>query len=137
MQIKISKKNILICLLLCSLLLTSYISVLNANGIIPVYVNIFERSSLSGGSEHSSMNDGANSGYVGYMAPTDNSIDLSVSSMKQSRWPVPKTGFNILTAIIVAQIICFIYSSRLSDSISTPFNSIRITFFLHKKDGTK
>lgn len=137
MQIKLSKKNILICLLLCSLLLTSYISVLNTNGIIPVDVNIFGRSSLSGASEHSSMNGGANSGYVDYIATTDTSIDFSVSSLKQSRWPVPKTGFNILTAIIVAQIICFIYSSSLSDRISTPFNSIRITFFLHKKDGTK
>ena len=137
MQIKISKKYILICLLLCSLFLTSYISVLNTNGIIPVDVNIFERSSISGGSEHSSMNGGANSGYVDYMATTDTFIDFSVSSLKQSRWPVPKTGFNILTAIIAAQIIHFIYSSRLSDSISTPFNSIRITFFLHKKDGTK
>lgn len=137
MQIKISKKNIMICLLLCSLFFTSYISVLNTNGIIPVEVNIFERSSLSGGSEHSSMNGGANSGYVDYIAATDTFIDFSASSLKQSRWPVPKTGFNILTAIIAAQIISFFYSSRLSDRISTPFNSIRITFFLHKKDGTK
>ena len=137
MQIKVSKKNILIYLLLCSLFLTSYISVLSTNGIIPSDVNIFERSSISGGSEPSSMNGGINSGHVYFMATNNTSIEFFILSMKQSRWPVPKTGFDIFTAIITALIICFLYSSRLSAGICTQFNSIRITFFLHKKDGMK
>lgn len=137
MRIKISNKRILICLLLCSLFLTSYISVLNTNGIIPSDVNIFERSSISGANEPSSMNDSANSGHVDYMANTDTFIDFSVFSLKQSRWLVPKTSFNILTAIVAAQIICFIYSSRLSGTICTQFNALKITIFLHKKDGMK
>ena len=137
MQIKISNKRILICLLLCSLFLTSYISILNTNGLIFSDVNLFDRSSISGANEPSSMNDSANSGHVDYMATTDTSINLSISSLKQSRWLVTKTSFNNLTAIVAAQKICFICSSRLSDTICTQFNSIRITFFLHKKDGMK
>jgi len=137
MRTKISKKHILIGLLLCSLFLTGYMSVFNTIGSISSDANGYDISSVSGGSEHSSMNGGINFGHVDYMTTTDTSIDSSFFSMKQSRWPVPKTGFNILTAIIAAQIICFIYSSRLSAGICTQFNSIRITFFLHKKDGMK
>ena len=137
MQIRVSKKHIWICLLLCSLFLTSYISVLNINGIISSNVNVSESSSISGGSENSSMNGGTNSGHVDYMAATATSIDFSIFSLKQSRWLVTKNSFNILTAIVTAQIICLIYSSRLSDKTCAQFNSITITAFLHKKDGMK
>ncbi len=137
MHTKVSKKHIFICLLLCSLFLTSYISVLNTNGLISSASDLFDISSVSGGSEHSSMNGGANPGHVAYMAATNTSIEILISSIKQSRSLVTKTSFNILSAIIAAQIICLIYSSSLSEKICTQFNSIRITFFLHKKDGMK
>lgn len=137
MQIKTNKKYILICLLVCSLFLTSYISVFSTNGIISPDSNVFAVSSLSGANEHSSMNGGANSGHVDYMATTDSTLDFSIFSLKQSRWLVTKNSFHILTAIVAAQIICLIYSSRLSDTICTQFSSIRIIFFLHKKDGMK
>lgn len=137
MQIKISNKHILICMLLCSLFLTSYLSVLNTNGVIPSDINIFDRSSISGEREHSSMNGGINSGHVDFTAMTDTSIEFIILSMKQARGLVAKTNFNILTALVAALIICFIYSSRLSERSCTPFSSLSITVYLHKKDGMK
>ncbi len=137
MQIRVSKKHIWICLLLCSLFFTSYISVFNTNGMISSAENIFDRSSISGGSEPSSMNGGINSGHVDFMATANSSIEIFISSLKPARWLVSKNGFNLLTAILAAQIICFIYSARLSAAICTQFNSLSITRFLHKKDGMK
>lgn len=137
MQIKVSKKHIWICLLLCSLFLASNISVLNINGIISSDVNVFDSSSVGGESERSSMNSEDNYSHFDYISTTDSSVNFSIFSLKQSRCPLTKTNLNILTAMIAAQIICFIYSSRLSDKTCTQFNSIRITLFLHKKDGMK
>lgn len=137
MQIKLNNKHILICLLLCSLFLTSYISVLNTNGIISSDVNVSDISSVSGGSEHSSMNGGANVGHDDYMAATNTSTEFSIFSMKQSRWQGAKTSFNMLTIIVAAQMTCLIYYSRLSDETYIQLISSIITVFLHKKDGMK
>ncbi|MGI5921146.1 MAG: hypothetical protein ACOX6I_05355 [Syntrophomonadaceae bacterium] len=137
MHMKLDKKCMWLCVLLCALFLTSYLSVLNTTGIAASNMNVFDASSISGGNEHSSMNGEANSRHYDYISATDSSIDFSIFSAKQSRCPVTDFSFNILTAILVAQLISFIYSSRLSDRICTQFNSIRITVFLHKKDGMK
>jgi len=134
MQIKLSKKHIWICLLLCSLFFTSYISVFNTNGIISPGMNALQRSSFSGGNEHSSMND---SRHLNYAAVTGNSFEFFISSLKSSRPLDTKIGFNILSAIIAAQIIFLIYLSRLSNRTSASFGSLSITVFLHKKDGLK
>lgn len=82
-----------------------------------------------------SMN-GASTGHFDYLA-ADTSIDPFISLMKQSRGLFTKFGFNLLTAVAAAQIISFIYSSRLSAQVCSQFNSIKITCFLHKKDGMK
>jgi len=136
MQIRLSKKHIWICLLLCSLLFTSYISVLYPNSLISSDLN-FNIFSIGGGNQHSSMNGGANPGYSDAMAAANPSLELSGFSLKQTRLLVPKTSYHLLTAILTAQIICFIYSARLSAAICTQFNSLSITRFLHKKDGMK
>lgn len=135
MQIRISKNRILIGLLLCSLLLTGYISVFNTAGVIPSEMNVFARSSMSGGSQ-SSMKVAVNTWPLDYLT-ADTAIDFSNLSIKQSRWLFAKTNSDTLTAATAALMICFIYSSRLSDQICSQFNSIQITFFLHKKDGMK
>lgn len=140
MQIKVNNKNIvniLICLLLCSLFLTSYISVLNTNGIISSDVNVSGISSVSGGSEYSSMTGGADVGHDNNMAAANTSTEFSIFPIKQSRWQGAKTSFNMLTIIVVAQITCLIYYLRLSDETNIQSISSIITVFLHKKDGMK
>lgn len=138
MQMKASKKNILIYLLLCSLFLTSYISVLGTNGIIPADLNLFNRSSINEGEQSSAMNGGINAGHFDFTATTDSSREYSILSMKQWRWPAAKSGFNPLSALIAALFICLIYAAKRSEQICTSsFCSLKITVFLHKKDGMK
>jgi hypothetical protein len=71
------------------------------------------------------------------MPAAGTSIEFFFSSIRNTRPQVAKTISDILTALISAQIVCLVCSSRLSRNICTHFNSIRITFFLHKKDGMK
>ena len=136
MYIKVSKKNMGICLLLCCLFLTSYLTILNTTGSIFSDMNVSDISSV-GGSEHSSMSGGTNIGNFDCLSAVDAFIYFSFFSAKQFRGQVSKTNFNVLTAIAAAQLIGLICSSRLSHIICTPFNSISITAFLHKKDGMK
>jgi hypothetical protein len=136
MYFKISKKNMRICLLLCCLLLTSYLTILNTTGTIFPDMNVSDISSR-GGNEHSSMSGGTNIGNFDYLSAADTSIGFFFSSAKQFRSQVTKFNLNVLTAIAAAQLIGLIYSSRLSIISCTPFNSISITAFLHKKDGMK
>lgn len=135
MYLKSSKKHIGICLLISCLFLTSYLSVFDTISFSKL--NVFNVSSINGENENSSMNGGANAWDFCYQSAADTSISFPFLSIKQSRAQVTRINFNILTAIAAAQLICFIYSSRLSDRICTPFNSIGITAFLHKKDGMK
>ncbi|MEN6460424.1 MAG: hypothetical protein ABFC94_03520 [Syntrophomonas sp.] len=139
MRMKSSKKHVIMCLLLCSLFLTSYISFLNTNDIISSVANLSNASFESGASEHSLMVAETNSWHFDYVSATGTSILelFNFSSIKNTRPLVTKTIFDILTALIAAQIVCLIYSARLSKNICTQFNSIRIIFFLHKKDGMK
>lgn len=136
MYLKVSKKNMRICLLLCCLFLTSYLTILNTTGTIFSDMNVSDISSR-GGNEHSSMSGGTNIGNFDYLSAADSSIGFFFSSAKQFRSQVTKFNLNVLTAIAAAQLIGLIYSSRLSNISCTPFNSISITAFLHKKDGMK
>jgi len=131
-----SKNYILISLLLCSWFLASYISVLNTAAIISSDVNAAAVSSMSGGNGQSSMNGAANTRHLDYMAE-DTAINFFIASLKQSRDKAAKTGFNTVTVIIAALVICLLCASRLSGSICSQFSSLKITFFLHKKDGMK
>ena len=137
MRMKAGRKHIFICLLLCALFLTSYITVFNNIGIIPSEANLSDVSFGSEGNGHSSMDGGTNFRHFAYI-DTGTSIEFyNFSSIKNKRSLVAKTNFNILTALIAAQLVCLIYSSRLPKNICTQFNSIRIIYFLHKKDGMK
>lgn len=137
MQIKANKKRFLICLLLCSLFLTTYISVLNTNGIFFPNLNLWNDSSISGESEPSSMNGAASSWHMDAMTAAETLMGFFNASNKQSRSLDAKNNFNILAAVIAAQSICLIYAARRSDRICTQFCAINITIFLHKKDGMK
>jgi hypothetical protein len=137
MRIKLSKKHICICMLVCSLFLACYPGLFISNGIISSDGYALNSSSFSGGVEHSSMNGGgANLWHTNYFAITNISTEIFTSSIKHSEWLL-KLIFSILTSFITAQIICLIYSSRLAGSLCSQFNSIGITLFLHKKDGMK
>lgn len=135
MQIKVhNNKLIFICLLLCSLFLTNNISVLNTNVIISSDIN---SSSVSGGSEPSSMAGGIDAGHNDFMAAPNTSAEFSISSQRESRWLGAKTTFSFLTAIIAVQMAFLIYYSRLSSQPYTQSFASVITVFLHKKDGKK
>jgi len=135
MQINPGRRHLLICLLLCSLFITSYASVLNTNGSVSSDVNVFNGSSLGGTRDYSTMNGEGNSGLIDYMAFSF--LDLSLFSVKLSRLPNMKTAVNLLVAFISSITISLVYSSRLSNSFATQFDSIQISAFLHKKDGMK
>ena len=137
MQFKASRRHLLICLLLCSLFLTSYTSALNANGTIFSDASIFDGSSLNGSNQPSAMNNGAKSGLVDYIAANSSAISFSSISVKQARLPFSKTYLNLITALISLQILFLVWSSRLSNSVCPKFDSIQISIFLHKKDGMK
>jgi hypothetical protein len=134
MQIKANKKNILVCLIICTLFLTSYVSVFNAGRTILPELKVFTGSSLSGGNE-SAMSGEASTGHLGYLANFENLI--SRFSIKQARELNTKTGFNTMAAAIATLVFYLVYSSSLLQKTCTPFNSIQITIFLHKKDGMK
>lgn len=134
---KAGKKHVFICLLLCSLFLSSYFTVLNTNGIISFETNVYDVSFGSGGSGHSSMDSVTNFGHS-YLPNIGAPVELfNIFSIKNTQSLIIKVIFGTLTALIAAQIIGLIYSSKLSRNICTHFNSIRIVFFLHQKDGMK
>lgn len=133
MQRKFSQKHIFICLLLCSLFISSYTGLLNANGLTPA--DLFAGSSVSS-SSLSSMNGGMLAGHADLFAATDIFIESFSLSMLQSRW-IPAKNYSPVLAAIAALMICLIYASRLTQSISAPFNALSITIFLHEKDGMK
>ncbi|MEN6312706.1 MAG: hypothetical protein ABFD25_00505 [Clostridiaceae bacterium] len=137
MQMKARKKHIFICLLLCSLFLTTYLGVLNANGIISSATNELSSSFGSGGVGQFSIDGGKNFGHFDYMPTTGTSIEFLNYSIKNTRSQFTNTFSDILTAFISAQVVCLFCSSRLSRNICTQFNSLRIVYFLHKKDGMK
>jgi len=137
MQIKINSKHFLICLLLCFMFLTSYTGILNTNNILSSDVSVLDISSVSGENEHSSMDGGSNIGHEDYISAANTSIEFYNSSLKPLRGPGTKTSFDILTAIIAAQMACLIRHARLSDQTYTQLNSSIIIKFLHKKDGMK
>jgi len=133
MQIKIKKKHIVICLLICSLFLTGFWSLLYRDGIN--LTNTGDLFSLNVSSEHSSMNDAAYPRYCDFIAAQNGLAEFTISSAKQLRFLGTKASFNMLTAIIVAQLIWLICYSRLSERIGFQPNSLLITIILHKQDG--
>lgn len=135
MQFKLTRNHLLICLLLCSLFITSYASVLSANGTAFSDVNVFNGSSLSGTRDYSALNSKGTDCLIDYMASS--SLDLALFSVRISRLPNLKSAVDLLTSIIAAITICRVYSSHLSQTICLYFDSNQITAFLHKKDGMK
>lgn len=135
MHINTRQKHIFIYLLLCSLFLTSFISVYIAGTNITPELNVLAASSFSGENSQSSMQTGANSRQFGLMANIDASSFLL--ALKQSPKPITRNGFNTVNLTIAALIIYAIYSSTLLQKTCTPLNSLQITTFLHKKDGMK
>lgn len=133
-QIKIKNKLMIICLLACFLLLTSYISVFDPHGLVFSDHNGSDVSPANKVSGHSSMAGDINIGLHDYIAAANMITGFSISSLKQSHWPGTKMAFDILMAIVSGQMACFIFHYRPSDRIDTTLIS---TVVLHKKDGKK
>lgn len=136
MRIGQNRRQLLICLLLCALLLTSYSSALSVNGLAYSDVNVFNGASLSGSLDHSSMS-GGDAGIVDYTATTTISPWLFGLSPRPTRLPHAKMALALLIVILSAQIISLIHSTRLTASICPQYHAIQIATFLHKKDGMK
>lgn len=138
MQMKISKKHIGTCILLCSLLLAYCSGFVIGNGCDSSGGYSWTANNLSAlsGTEHTSMDGGTDLWHINYSI-LNNITGLFLSSEKPSEGLHVKTLFNILICLITAQIICLIYSSRLALSLCSQFNSIGIALYLHKKDGMK
>jgi hypothetical protein len=134
MQINTRQKHIFIYLLLCSLLLTSFISVYNVGANISPELNVLAGSSLSGENSQSSMQSGANSRQFGNFSNIESSFYLA---LKLSQKQITRNGLNTANLVIVALIVYAICSASLLQKTCTPLNSLQITTFLHKKDGMK
>lgn len=137
MQLSLNKKHLVIYLLLCSLFLTGYISVLNPADSGFANTNFLSASAAGWGSDHSAMAGQGCSGQFDYLSASGNMASAYINSLRTMAWPNLKTNVSVLIAAILAQIICLIISSRLSFINFSKFNSIQITCFLHKKDGMK
>ncbi|MEQ8175469.1 MAG: hypothetical protein ABRQ26_10435 [Syntrophomonadaceae bacterium] len=137
MQMKASKKRILLCLLICCLFLASTVNIFGTSNsaVSDLYADNASSSSL--GAEQSSMNSGNGLWHFNCHAITNLSSELFVSSTKPSQWLLAKTFFGLLTALIAGLITCLIFSSRLAGSLCSQFSPIGIIVFLHKKDGMK
>lgn len=134
MQLHIRQKHIFIYLLLCSLFLTSFISVYNAGANTAPQLNVLAGFSFSGENNQSSMQSSENSRQFGSLSNIESSFLLA---LKQSQKLITRNGLPTVNLIIAALIIYAIYSASLLQRICTPYNSLQITVFLHKKDGMK
>lgn len=137
MYIKAGKKNIGISLLLCCLFLTSYLSVLNTFAPVSSAPDIMSAVPSAGAGSESSMSGGAAHESFDYLSAADTFLGLTKSPAGQTRGQSGKLFFDLFCALTAAQFIRLICSSRLSAGSYTPFNSISIITFLHKKDGRK
>ncbi|MEN6391140.1 MAG: hypothetical protein ABFD04_12050 [Syntrophomonas sp.] len=137
MQMKASKKRILLCLLICSLFLASSVNIFSASHSVVSDLYAGNSSSSSLGAEQSSMNSGNGLWHFNCQAITNLSTELFASATKPSQWLLAKNFFDLLTSLIAGLITCLIISSRLANSLCSQFSSIGITVFLHKKDGMK
>lgn len=135
MRMKSSKNLMGISLLIICLLLTGYVSVFNTAD--PANVNVYNASPINGEDRNTSMNGGAYSWHFSYQTAADTVRSFLFVSPKQFHSQLAGIIFSILTAIAAAQLICLIYSSKLSNRFCLPFNSLSITTFLHKQDGMK
>lgn len=133
MQFKASKKHIWICLLVCSLFFAYGAALFHFSSDGYALNSAY----FTAGAEQSSMTGAASLWHGNDPAITGISAELFISAMKHSQGLLFKVILSILTWLITARIICLIYSSRLAGSLCSQFDSIRITLFLHKKDGMK
>jgi len=131
----ISKNRILLSLLLVCFLLTGGLSAANAADIMAAEADVWACSSAGGSDSGLAVKGAVNAGPLDYLT-ANNAGALPNISLRQPRGLLAKADSDFLSAA-AAQANCFLSSSRLSNQICSQFNSIKITFFLHKKDGSK
>lgn len=137
MQIRINNKLMMIGLLLCFLLLTSYLNVIDANSVFSAKAAGSDSSPRAAGSGHSSMAGGLDVGQHDYMTAANTLAEFSASSFRQSRSTGGKTHFDLLPACVTLLTAFYFFSSRQPErAYATSFSGI-ITIFLLKKDGKK
>ena len=129
----IRKNRILLSLLLVCFLLTGGLGVANAADIMAAEADVWAGSSAGGSDSGLAVKGAVNTGPLDYLT-ANNAGALPNLSLRQSRGLLAKADSDFLSAAAAAQALCFLSSSRLCNQISSQVNSIKITFYLYKKD---
>lgn len=135
MQTIINGKRLQICFLLCSLLLLEYINYgfFSSARDISSKMNV-AAASLNGTSQHSSMGNKIYTG-LDFMGAVNYYANIYCAGKSQELKFTNKNSFSsILSASHTAILINYL---RWSEEIYNQFDPIKITTFLHKKDGMK
>lgn len=133
MRTLIKCKRMQICFLLCSLLLLGYLNYGFSSSArdISSEMNV---ASLSGTGQHSSMSNKIYTG-LDFMGAVNNCANIYWAGKSQELKFINKDSFSsVLSASHTAILINYL---RWSAEIYNQFDSIKITTFLHKKDGMK
>lgn len=125
MHNKICNKHFWICVLICSLILTSGTALIGASS------NGYDLNHSFFKASDSSMSGSANLWQANDLVITS-PAELLTLTAKHSPWLL-----SALAYLISAQIICLFNSSRLAGSLCSQFDSIQIALFLHDTDGMK
>jgi hypothetical protein len=137
MQLKVNRKFIFTCMLLCSLFLTGCISVFDTNGIF-FFGGNNPLSPVTAGSQPSAMTGGMHFGADNFLAAANSPAELFISALKPARLLGSKTSLHLFHAIIPAALLTgLIFYAGFSKRLSIQLFSSTITIFLHKKDGKK
>ncbi len=138
MRITINGKRLQICVLLCSLLLLEYVNfgMFSSDQLISAGVSDFNMASSSGAGKQSSMSDSVYAG-LDFLVATHDYARFNIASTGKSWGPSYKNNYASLAVISASHAAGLINYLRLSQVLYNQFDSIKITTFLHKKDGMK
>jgi hypothetical protein len=138
MRIIINGKRLQTGLLLCSLLLLQYFNygIFSSVPLSSSRVNGFDTACSSGVGQHSSMGEKVYAG-LNYIETIIDTTRLNIASSEKSRGHGFKNNHSFLGLVSAAQAASLISHLNLSILITTQFDSLQITTFLHKKDGMK
>jgi hypothetical protein len=135
MRTIINGKRLQICFLLCSFLFFEYFNYgfFSSARDISSEMNVVA-ASLSGTGQHSSM---SNKIYTGLDSMGAVNNYANIYSAGKSRELNLKNNFSFLSVLSASHTAVLINYLRWSGEIYNQFDSIKITTFLHKKDGMK
>lgn len=138
MRTIVNVKRQQICLLLCFLLIGQFYNygIFSSDPLSSSGTNGFIADCSNGVSRHSSIGDVVYAG-LDFMRALNDGARLSIASAGKSRGQNLKNNYSLSAVISASHVAGLINYLRLSQEIYTQFDFLRITTFLHKKDGTK